>query len=1324
MDELLVVVGVAFAILVLALPLVSFLLVLGARRRIVSLERERVETEEKLQWLYEQLRTREAAPIAPAPADNLAPDEDTAPLAPADDVRAERPPASGPPPSAEPDAPYGPVPPPPASAIPPAPKPPFEAQLAAWFTRIGAGALLLGALYFFKYAVDSEWIGPMGRVLVGAALGVSVLVAAEIARSRTRPAFAQVLVGIGLALLFISAYASSAFYNLFATDVAFAANVLILLVGALLAWRHRSEAILVLVTLAGFANPVLLSTGVDRPVALFSYLLLIGAVVLTVASLRRLPITILVTIVGTAALFAGWYLRFFEIFDLGESGYTPDVPPEQLVGAYRELSARVVPLAFVTLAALEWLAVAFVLHHRKHLVRLIGVVVTAALLLWHGGATALLSDAGVPLGIAMVVVGVSSVAATRALGRTKLLVLPMLVAFLLLAVGTGTSREGPSSALLALLGVWSGVYVVAFLYDALRAGRTLSTNEAVPSVGALFAFVALAALAMFPDRYEAVAIATLAASVVAGLVAYRARSSVLLLTVVVGMAIALGLCASVGSVRSDVADLTALLVVDVVWAALLTTLAVRLGAKDGHSRLSLVTAVVALLLGLVLTIVGTDEHVPTLRALLTTAFGAASLALATLHARAHPLHVTVFSTTALGLFAAAAAFGLSGATITFAWAVLFVVAAIIFSRAPQRGWLVATVLLAIAIVGRLVLVDVPAAEVPVHEFMASRGGRGALEIPFLFNPRAYGLVTVGVAALVAAAFVRRADDARGSNVFAALFAILGYTLLATLAITEARSVLTPVPSPPAVALDGPEFAAFLTLVDAARVAVAGTLDVATTVVLALFAIALLLMGFLVKDAFHRYLGLIVFLGTIGKLAGYDVWNLPRLYQVVVLTFVGAMLVAAGFLYARLKGLFAEGAVNTTAVLLLLLVPAWAEAEPMAPELDVWRYAFTAPIEGVEEAGYFTVPIAPDLYEKTRSSFTDLRIGAERREVPYVIQDVPAERPAKWIGARMYDPGEVADGAFRATFELNEAVEHCEVELDLAPSGDFLRRTRIETGPAPEDLQTVSEGSVVYAIVTDAHTYRSSTVRYAPSLGRFVRITVLPDPDADLTRIRGARFACITPQSVEPRHERALEVLKIERDKSARTTTVYLDARRVGTPFDRLELDIGTPEFVRRVAIGASDHQQVWPSVGSAIVQRIANDDAPVTLAIQPTKKRYFRLVFDDGDDAPLAFEGARGSHAAQRIVFSAREGGPHRLYVGRDDDAYGPRYDLAAILAKKATTTMRDASIGPLTPNPDFGDAPPRALPWTEQHRGTISIVLIGVLLGLAAWAVRLFVRP
>jgi hypothetical protein len=78
-----------------------------------------------------------------------------------------------------------------------------------------------------------------------------------------------------------------------------------------------------------------------------------------------------------------------------------------------------------------------------------------------------------------------------------------------------------------------------------------------------------------------------------------------------------------------------------------------------------------------------------------------------------------------------------------------------------------------------------------------------------------------------------------------------------------------------------------------------------TLAWALVATLLVVAGFAGRSSLVRSLGLGLFAATLVKLALWDVWTLPRAYQVPVFLAVGALLLAASYLYARRGGKLRE-----------------------------------------------------------------------------------------------------------------------------------------------------------------------------------------------------------------------------------------------------------------------------------------------------------------------------------------------------------------------------------------------------------------------------------
>jgi len=181
-----------------------------------------------------------------------------------------------------------------------------------WMTWAGGLALFVAVAFFVKYAIDKEWIGPTARVVAGVVFGLALLVAGDAFIRRQMRALGLGLIGAaGLPILYVSLFAAFQFYHLVPQPVAFGAMVVVTAGGMFLACRHDSLVVSFLAVLGGFLTPVLLSTGTDSRDALFGYLLVLDLGVLAVAFLRKWRALDVLAFIGTGALYAGWFAKFY-----------------------------------------------------------------------------------------------------------------------------------------------------------------------------------------------------------------------------------------------------------------------------------------------------------------------------------------------------------------------------------------------------------------------------------------------------------------------------------------------------------------------------------------------------------------------------------------------------------------------------------------------------------------------------------------------------------------------------------------------------------------------------------------------------------------------------------------------------------------------------------------------------------------------------------------------------------------------------------------------------------------------------------------------------
>ncbi len=179
-----------------------------------------------------------------------------------------------------------------------------------WFGRIGILALIFGTAFFLKYAFDNNWIGETGRVILGIAGGLILLGLGEFFRKKYL-IYSQILTGGGIALLYLSVYASFGFYHMIGQGVAFVIMGAVTLSAGLLAIHYKGLGLVGLGIMGGFLTPFLLSTGDNNQIGLFCYIAFLNVGILGISFFQNWRSLNLLGFLGTASVFYYWYARFY-----------------------------------------------------------------------------------------------------------------------------------------------------------------------------------------------------------------------------------------------------------------------------------------------------------------------------------------------------------------------------------------------------------------------------------------------------------------------------------------------------------------------------------------------------------------------------------------------------------------------------------------------------------------------------------------------------------------------------------------------------------------------------------------------------------------------------------------------------------------------------------------------------------------------------------------------------------------------------------------------------------------------------------------------------
>jgi uncharacterized membrane protein len=180
------------------------------------------------------------------------------------------------------------------------------------FNRVGIIALLIGATWFLKLAIDNQWIGPVGRVLIGLIAGAGLIVWSERFRRKGFPAFSYSLKAIGSGVLYLTLWAAYQLYHVMPPPVALGGMILVTAWNAYMAWVQNAELLAAYALAGGLSTPLLLSTGGNHQIFLFTYLLAIDAATVALVRVKPWPRLLLAAFPATALYFIGWYSRFYE----------------------------------------------------------------------------------------------------------------------------------------------------------------------------------------------------------------------------------------------------------------------------------------------------------------------------------------------------------------------------------------------------------------------------------------------------------------------------------------------------------------------------------------------------------------------------------------------------------------------------------------------------------------------------------------------------------------------------------------------------------------------------------------------------------------------------------------------------------------------------------------------------------------------------------------------------------------------------------------------------------------------------------------------------
>lgn len=207
----------------------------------------------------------------------------------------------------------------PAPSAPPEPGLPKKAVRAAiaWFTggntivRAGLVILFVG-LVFLARLVANAGLFPLEARLATVGLTGAALLGIGFLKRQTRPDFALHLQGGGVAVMYLTVFASARIFEVMPPLAAFAFMLLFAALGAALAVMQDSKVMALASFLGGYAVPVLLGGKAETPLGLFSYITILNLAVMGIAWKKSWRVLNLLGFFATFGIASLWGISSYD----------------------------------------------------------------------------------------------------------------------------------------------------------------------------------------------------------------------------------------------------------------------------------------------------------------------------------------------------------------------------------------------------------------------------------------------------------------------------------------------------------------------------------------------------------------------------------------------------------------------------------------------------------------------------------------------------------------------------------------------------------------------------------------------------------------------------------------------------------------------------------------------------------------------------------------------------------------------------------------------------------------------------------------------------
>lgn len=411
-----------------------------------------------------------------------------------------------------------------------------------------------------------------------------------------------------------------------------------------------------------------------------------------------------------------------------------------------------------------------------------------------------------------------------------------------------------------------------------------------------------------------------------------------------------------------------------------------------------------------------------------------------------------------------------------------------------------------------------------------------------------------------------------------------------------------------------------------------------------------------------------------------------------------------------------------AVFAVLFFPAIL-APKQSLALDTSHYEYCSCISG-DEAGYVFFDLTEDVYDKSHSSFRDIRIVTENgKETPYKIWSKTERSTREKVEAEILNKSYIPQSYTTFTLDLGGKYLKTNRVKITTDSKDFIRRVKIEGSADNRAFLVLRDGTFIFDFSND-HEVENLEVSYPACDYRYLRVTIWDNGDEPLLNVGGEVYIIedfpgeyrIIPHDMEGPTQNDEE----------KTTEIKLDLTYRNIPSSRIVFGVKETNFKRRVLIlyGNVDEDEEYREAGAGFIYNITMPDYAGTgtvVSYPEVKGRFLKIIIEDKDDPTLHISNIDVLGIPKKITFRAEPNEKYCLYFG-NPKAKDPSYDIEELFYYLDPESLAMWHLDEVTENPDY--VPPKdETPFTEKYPWIIWGAIILMILVLGTIILRMMIR-